>query len=131
MKNPKTPTLHPSVIGVTRRQFLGTSALGGTALLAAGWGSLWPASTSTIAGVPDESAPWFEATIPQLQALMGSGALTSRALTLAYLQRIGRLNPLLNAVIETNPSAVDIATHLDLDRRNGQLRGPLHGIPCS
>jgi amidase len=62
---------------------------------------------------------------------MGSGALTSRALTLAYLQRIGRLNPLLNAVIETNPSAVDIATHLDLDRRNGQLRGPLHGIPCS
>src|SRR5207253_5472159 len=77
----------------------------------------------------NENAPLFEATIPQLQALMASGALTSRALTLAYLQRIDRLNPLLNAVIETNPNAVDIAAQLDNERRSGQLRGPLHGIP--
>lgn len=96
--------------------------------MATGWSALWrPASSS--ASVADENAPWFEASIPQLQALMASGALTSRALTLAYLQRINRLNPLLNAVIETNPNAVDISTQLDNERRAGQVRGPLHGIP--
>ncbi len=71
----------------------------------------------------------MEATIPDLQALMASGALTSRQLTSAYLKRIARLNPLLAAVIETNPAALTIAARLDEERRNGHLRGPLHGIP--
>jgi amidase len=73
--------------------------------------------------------PWIEASIPQLQALMVSGQLTSRDLTLGYLQRIGALNPLLGAVVETNPNAVAIAVRLDNERRSGSLRGPLHGIP--
>src|SRR5260370_690767 len=64
-----------------------------------------------------------------ISSALASGALTSRELTLAYLQRIDRLNPLLNAVIETNPNALDIATQQDIERRSGQLRGPLHGIP--
>ena len=78
---------------------------------------------------PDESAPWFEASIPDLQALMISGELTSRELTQAYLQRIDRLNPLLGAVIETNPQAVGIAARLDGERHARRVRGPLHGIP--
>jgi amidase len=32
-------------------------------------------------------------------------------------------------VIETNPNAIAIAQHLDNERRKGQVRGPLHGIP--
>ena len=32
--------------------------------------------------VRDDDEPWFEATIPELQALMASGQLTSRGLTL-------------------------------------------------
>ena len=39
------------------------------------------------------------------------------------------LNPLLGAVIETNPNAISIAVQRDRERRNGQVRGPLHGIP--
>jgi amidase len=39
------------------------------------------------------------------------------------------LNPLLNAVIEVNPNAIAIASQLDNERRRGQVRGPLHGIP--
>src|SRR5262249_45371885 len=85
---------------MSRRSFLGTSAGAGAALLATGLESLSRASNPPAAGA-DETEPWFEATTPQLQALMASGALTSRALTLAYLHRIDRLNPLLNAVIET------------------------------
>jgi amidase len=72
---------------------------------------------------------FVEATIPQLQALMASGGLTSRELTLAYLKRIAALNPLLHSVIETNPNAVAIAARLDNERRAGSTRGPLHGIP--
>ena len=36
---------------------------------------------------------------------------------------------MLHSVIETNPNAVSIAQHLDNERRRGQVRGPLHGIP--
>src|SRR5437867_3253566 len=115
--------------GISRRKFLGASAASGAVLLGAGWTPFARAANSPSAAFADESAPWFEATIPQLQGLMASGALTSRGLTQAYLHRINRFNPLLNAVIETNPSAVDIATQLDNERRAGHVRGPLHGIP--
>jgi amidase len=60
---------------------------------------------------------------------MASGQLTSRELTQGYLGRIASLNPLLGAVIETNPNATAIAAQLDNDRRRGAVRGPLHGIP--
>jgi amidase len=60
---------------------------------------------------------------------MASGQLTSRDLTLRYLQRIAELNPLLGAVIQTNPEAVATAARRDNERRAGRLRGPLHGIP--
>jgi amidase len=79
--------------------------------------------------LPSENASWIERSIPQLQALMSSGALTSRELTLGYMQRIDGLSPLLHAVIETNPNAVAIAAQLDTERRGGRLRGHLHGVP--
>ena len=63
---------------------------------------------------------------------MASGALTSRALTQAYLDRIAGVDdagPRLNAVIELNPSAIADAETLDAERRAGKIRGPLHGIP--
>lgn len=38
-------------------------------------------------------------------------------------------NQYLECVIETNPDALNIATALDNERRNGKVRGPLHGVP--
>lgn len=52
-----------------------------------------------------------------------------RDLTRAYLHRIAELNPLLGAVIETNPDAIEIARLRDAERRSGRDRGVLHGIP--
>ena len=78
---------------------------------------------------PDQTAPWFEASIPELEALMVSGGLSSVELTEAYLRRIERLDPLLHAVIETNPAALEIAARRDAERQAGRSRGPLHGIP--
>ena len=60
---------------------------------------------------------------------MVSGALTSRGLTRDYLSRISTLNSALHAVIQTNPDALEIAANRDAERRAGQIRGPLHGIP--
>lgn len=113
--------------GVTRRAFVGTTLAGGAALLTGGFTSIL--STSTAAGAFFGNDAIQEATIPELQARMASGALTSRQLTAKYLARIARINPLLHAVIETNPDALRIAAQLDLERRQGRLRGPLHGIP--
>jgi amidase len=39
------------------------------------------------------------------------------------------VNPYLEAVIEINPDALDIAAELDDERRAGTVRGMLHGIP--
>lgn len=109
--------------GVTRRRFIGTAAGGSAALLTGGLASLLQRSASAA------GFDFVEATIPQLQAAMASGALTSAGLTHGYIQRIQSLNPTLNAVIEVNPNAIAIATALDHERRNGHVRGPLHGIP--
>jgi amidase len=108
---------------VTRRKFLGTTAASSAALLTGGLASLLQARPR----LADE--PFIEATIPQLQALMASGQLTSRQLTQGYIRRIQSLNPLLHSVIELNPNAIAIASQLDNERRRGQVRGPLHGIP--
>jgi len=108
---------------VTRRAFIGTTLGGSAALLAGGLSSLATRSTSAATG------SWVEATIPQLQALMNSGALTSAQLVTNYLNQIASLNPLLHAVIETNPDALSIAQARDKERKTGKLRGPLHGIP--
>src|SRR5437762_4214916 len=109
--------------GVSRREFIGTTLAGSAALFAGGLSTLVPRSTSAV------SASWIEATIPELQALMNSGALTSVQLTTNYLNQIATFNPLLHAVIETNPDALAIAKKLDTERHAGHLRGPLHGIP--
>ena len=77
----------------------------------------------------DEGAPWFEASIPEIEAQMATRRLSSAELTEAYLRRIERLDPLLHAVIETNPQALEIAARRDAERHAGRVRGPLHGIP--
>src|SRR5437899_12397464 len=60
---------------------------------------------------------------------MAAGQLTSPELTHGYIRRLQSLNPLLHSVIEVNPNAMAIASQLDNERRRGQVRGPLHGIP--
>src|SRR4051794_9817974 len=109
---------------ITRRKFIGTAALSSAAVLGGGLTSLLSRSVSAAGGFEI-----VEATIPELQDAMASGQLTSARLVRGYLDRIQSLNPLLYSVIQTNPLAVCIAQELDEERRNGHIRGPLHGIP--
>ena len=124
---PQPPTQSSGTPGaVSRREFLGAGVACGAALATGGLPSV-----ARAAGVRSSTAdPIFvERSIPELQLLMASGQLTSRELTLGYLGRIGDINPLIAAVIQTNPNAVAIAARRDDERRAGFIRGPLHGIP--
>jgi len=63
---------------------------------------------------------------------MQDGRLTSVRLTELFLERVetyDRSGPRLNAVLEVNPQAREIAETLDRERASGGIRGPLHGIP--
>src|SRR6516165_10125729 len=73
-----------------------------------------------------------EWTVARLEAAMANGNLTSEKLTKFYIQRILDLDqsgPGVNAVIELNPDAIDIAKQMDQLRKKGTIFGPMHGIP--
>jgi len=68
----------------------------------------------------------------ELQKYMSRGELSSAEIVDSYIERIDSLDCGyfgLNSIIQLNSSAIDIAKHLDLERKTGHIRGPLHGIP--
>ena len=81
---------------------------------------------------PPLSIDVYEASIADLQGAMEAGKATAVQLVDAYLARIAaydREGPAINALIRLNPNARAEARHLDEERRQGHVRGPLHGIP--
>ncbi len=120
--------------GLDRRGFLGASA-------ALAVGTVWPAAagaeaeTPHPAGTADTAAAEStafeleESTLDQLAAGLASGRWSSEELVAKYLGRIEEIDPRTHAIAEINPDAVAIAAGLDRERRAGQVRGPLHGIP--
>ncbi|HSN87369.1 MAG TPA: amidase [Thermoanaerobaculia bacterium] len=117
---------------VSRRTFLQWGALAGASAPVAGLlGTTSPAAAQTTPTV-EPAVELVEATIAELQEAMTRGGLTSRNLVDMYLDRIRELDqsgPEVFSVLEVNPDARRIARRLDRERRNGNVRGPLHGIP--
>lgn len=72
-----------------------------------------------------------EATVDAIHQGFRNGSLTSTALARFYLEQIARLNPLLRAVIEVNPDALEQAARADAERAasRGRCAVGLHGIP--
>ncbi len=67
-----------------------------------------------------------------MRAKLAAGELESVELCRYYMHRIetiDRLGPKLNSVIEINPEALETAQQMDLKQKQGQVLGPLHGIP--
>ena len=107
----------------TRRRFLGSAILTGTAL---------SGSVARRAQTPSTAAELDETTIDELQRSLESGEWTARRLAEYYLERIDsidRQGPTLRSILETNPDALELADELDEERRERGPRGPLHGIP--
>jgi amidase len=118
---------------MNRRSFVKASSV-----LSASAATLTACSSPKSAGTETDSAPFVdefalnELTINDLQKKMQSGEYTSEAITQLYLDRIDAIDkkgPHLNAVIERNPDALTIAKTMDQERKDGKLRGPMHGIP--
>ncbi|CAI9087304.1 OLC1v1021341C2 [Oldenlandia corymbosa var. corymbosa] len=77
-----------------------------------------------------------EATVEEIHQAFSDNRLTARQLVDFYLNRIQTLNPVLRAVIEVNPDAIELADLADRKlkecRENGtgiNELGELHGIP--
>jgi amidase len=129
-----------------RRTFLQATLIGGTAI---GLAPVYFAGEaardlSSTAAKPSrtDSAPaeagdvkpfdLDEITIGELQDGMKSGRFTARSLVEKYTARIHEIDkqgPAVNAIIEMNPDAFEIADALDQERKGKGPRGPLHGIP--
>jgi amidase len=118
-----------------RRNFLKNSSLAGlsvTSLTVIGCNSQETKTNESHTTASSDNFELNEVTIDDLQKRMQSGQITSRAITQKYLDRISAIDkngPKLNSVIELNPDALSIADSLDKERKNGKVRGPLHGIP--
>jgi amidase len=81
---------------------------------------------------PNTTLEVLEVTIPELQTAMDEGRLTAAWLTRHFLERIeayDRSGPRLNAVLEVNPDALEIAEALDRERLATGRRSLLHGTP--
>ncbi|TAD86335.1 MAG: amidase [Bacteroidetes bacterium] len=118
-----------------RRSFLKNSTMAGAAVAGL---SVLSATASPVPTTEDQAAPndpefaLHEATIDELQEKMASGRLTAVAIAQLYLERIAKVDKTgagINAVIELNPDALAIAASLDKERKDGKVRGPMHGIP--
>ena len=102
------------------------------------WASLVCATLSStgaaqrVARVNRSAVEVTEASITELRAAMADGRMTSVQLVDAYLARIAayeHAGPALNALIRLNPRARREAALRDSERRQGRVRGSLHGIP--
>jgi amidase len=117
-----------------RRDFLKTGSVAGITTLVIGACNTVP-TTKKEDQKDDTFTDNFElneVTLDTLQQKMQSKEYTSRSITELYLKRIDAIDktgPKLNAVIQLNPDALDIADAMDKERANGKVRGPLHGIP--
>ena len=113
-----------------RRSFLKNTVATGAAL-SAGVGTPAMSHGNKTTGKMDDFS-LNEITITELADAFAKGTMTAEQVTKKYLERIRAIDaggPALNSVIELNPDAVEIAKKLDEERRQGKVRGPLHGIP--
>src|SRR5438105_5669585 len=116
-----------------RRNFLRLVALGSASAMTAPPFAI--ARPKALPQVPRSTVKPFEldeATIAEFQAGMKSGRYSSVSLVKKYLARIEQIDkhgPAINAVIETNPDAMEVARPRDEERKTKGPRAPLHGIP--
>jgi amidase len=73
-----------------------------------------------------------EITVLQLQDGYTKGTFTAEQVVKDYLARIEAIDkkgPGINSILFVNPKATELAKELDKERKEGKIRGPLHGIP--
>ncbi len=105
-----------------------------TVLLIAGCGGPPRPAVREEATVPAsyEAEGVIKKSLPEIVDDLATGAITSEALTQAYLDRIAKIDrdgPQLQSIISLNPNALPLARASDQRRTNGSTLGPLDGVP--
>ena len=96
--------------------------------IAAGFGAVAFADSGARAVSQDLSS----LTLKRAAELLRARGVSAVELTRACLNRIEKLNPLVNAFITvTGDSALESARQMDSEARRGKWRGSLHGIPIA
>lgn len=68
-------------------------------------------------------------TVEKISDYLDKGIITSEELIGLYLDRINEYNGTYKAIITVNDNAMNEAKELDLLRKEGKIKGSLHGIP--
>ncbi|MAF76488.1 MAG: amidase [Idiomarinaceae bacterium] len=77
----------------------------------------------------NEITTWLDQPATAQAAAIQRKALTSEALVKGYLARISELDGQVNAILALNPNALQEARAHDDALAEGNIKGPLHGIP--
>lgn len=88
------------------------------------------AGCSTTQGDSSGDLQWADTKTVQTQ--LRAGELTSTQLVEYYLDQIdanNRSGHEIRAILQVNPDALEQARQLDEERQQGQIRGPMHGLP--
>src|SRR4051794_18995515 len=72
-----------------------------------------PGATKISAAHPPGRFTVVESTIPEMQAALKSGRVSSHEIVRQYLQRIGTYEDRLHAAITVNPKALELAAERD------------------
>jgi amidase len=125
--------LNPSTCGsLERRSFLKSLAAGVAGLPLPGGARVRDPASSCPPSAQPKPFELDETSITEFATGMAQGKYTAHALAEKYLARIEEIDqqgPRLKSVLEVNPDALAIAQGLDQERKQGRVRGPLHGIP--
>ncbi len=111
---------------IGRRDFLGAVALVGAAAAA---GRTFVGSAGAVTASSDGIT---SASASELAEAIRSKQLSSKAVVEAHLERIAKVNPKLNAVVQlTAEAARKEADEADAALARGDIKGPLHGVPVT
>jgi hypothetical protein len=112
---------------IGRRDFLGAVALAGAAA-AAGRTSLINSAEAATASSDDITS----SSASELAEAIRSKKWSSKEIVEAHLERIAKVNPKLNAVVQlTAEAARKEADEADAALARGEIKGPLHGVPIT
>ncbi|WP_422122632.1 amidase family protein [Planococcus sp. X10-3] len=70
-----------------------------------------------------------EMTLSEMQKEMKAGNINSEELVLMYKENISLRDKNINALLEINPDALQVAQSLDFEQQRKGFKSPLHGIP--
>jgi amidase len=108
-----------------RRDFLGTVAFASAVAAAGPFIGRANAATETGNEITSQSAS-------ELAVAIRSKKLSSKAIVEAHLERIAKVNPKLNAIVQlTADAARKEADEADAALARGDIKGPLHGVPVT